>query len=197
MNATTVQNVVTYDSIIEFDNPDQRLFPGMTAYVTIPIEFVENAVRVPNGALRYKPEMPEDQLKKIYEKYKIPYTDPRQARAGNARSGGGAGAGLAAGGGGEGAGGGGQRRAMGAGGGASGGRFGDRCQVVWKLTKTKELEPACIKTGVTDFTFTEVREEGLKEGDVVVIGQSSARDASQRTQNPVAPGSPGGMMRRM
>ncbi|MBI3484013.1 MAG: efflux RND transporter periplasmic adaptor subunit [Acidobacteria bacterium] len=28
MNATMVQNVVTYDTIVEFDNPDQRLFPG-------------------------------------------------------------------------------------------------------------------------------------------------------------------------
>src|SRR5262249_28038323 len=33
MNATTVQNVVTYDTIIDFDNPDLKLFPGMTAYV--------------------------------------------------------------------------------------------------------------------------------------------------------------------
>src|SRR5712672_2763289 len=32
MNATTVQNVVTYDTIIEFDNPELKLFPGMTAY---------------------------------------------------------------------------------------------------------------------------------------------------------------------
>lgn len=201
MNATTVQNVVTYDTIIEFDNPDQRLFPGMTAYVTIPIEFVEDAVRVPNGALRFKPEMSEDQLKKIYEKYKIPYTDPRQTRSGNARpSGGTAGGagGLAAGGAGGESAAGGRRRPMGDGGGPGGGRFGDRCQVVWKLTKFKELEPACVKTGVTDFTFTEVREEGLKEGDVVVIGQSSgARESSTRTQNPMSPGSPGGAMRRM
>lgn len=195
MNATTVQNVVTYDTIIEFDNPDQRLFPGMTAYVTIPIEFVEDAVRVPNGALRYKPDLTEDQIKKIYEKYKIPYTDPRQTRAGGSRPGGGSGAGAAAGGPAGSEGGGGQRRTMGAAGGPGGGRFGDRCQVVWKLTSAKQLEPVCVKTGVTDFTFTEVREDGLKEGDVVVIGQSSGRDASQRTQSPV--GGPGGMMRRM
>jgi len=37
MNATTVQNVVTYDTIVEFANPDLKLFPGMTAYVTIPV----------------------------------------------------------------------------------------------------------------------------------------------------------------
>jgi HlyD family secretion protein len=37
MNATTVQSVVTYDTIIEFANPELKLFPGMTAYVTIPV----------------------------------------------------------------------------------------------------------------------------------------------------------------
>jgi HlyD family secretion protein len=37
MNPTTVQNVVTYDTIIEFDNPELKLFPGMTAYVSIPV----------------------------------------------------------------------------------------------------------------------------------------------------------------
>ena len=34
MNATTVQNVVTYNTIIDFDNPEMKLFPGMTAYIT-------------------------------------------------------------------------------------------------------------------------------------------------------------------
>ncbi len=37
MNATTVQNVVTYNTTIAFDNPDLRLFPGMTAYASIPV----------------------------------------------------------------------------------------------------------------------------------------------------------------
>src|SRR5207245_9086895 len=40
MNPTTVQNVVTYDAIIDFANPELKLFPGMTAYVTIPVATV-------------------------------------------------------------------------------------------------------------------------------------------------------------
>ncbi|HYL67778.1 MAG TPA: efflux RND transporter periplasmic adaptor subunit, partial [Candidatus Limnocylindria bacterium] len=36
LNAYSVQNVVTYDTIIDFDNPDEKLRPGETAYVTIP-----------------------------------------------------------------------------------------------------------------------------------------------------------------
>ncbi|MGH9814257.1 MAG: efflux RND transporter periplasmic adaptor subunit, partial [Candidatus Acidiferrales bacterium] len=59
MNAYQVQNVVTYDTIIEFDNPDRKLLPGMTAYVTIPVAHAREVVKIPNGALRYVPEMPE------------------------------------------------------------------------------------------------------------------------------------------
>src|SRR5882762_8513486 len=54
MNPTTVQSVVTYDTIIEFANPEMKLFPGMTAYVTIPVDTVQNVLKVPNTALRYK-----------------------------------------------------------------------------------------------------------------------------------------------
>jgi HlyD family secretion protein len=55
MNPTTVQNVVTYDAIIDFGNPKLKLFPGMTAYVTIPVATVAHAVKLPNAALRFKP----------------------------------------------------------------------------------------------------------------------------------------------
>ncbi|HWO38894.1 MAG TPA: efflux RND transporter periplasmic adaptor subunit, partial [Candidatus Acidoferrum sp.] len=57
MNPTTVQNVVTYDTMIEFENPELKLFPGMTAYVTIPVATVQNVLKLPNTALRYKPPM--------------------------------------------------------------------------------------------------------------------------------------------
>jgi len=53
-----VQNVVTYDAIIRVKNPDFRLKPGMTANVTIRIGRSENAIRIPNAALRYSPEPP-------------------------------------------------------------------------------------------------------------------------------------------
>src|SRR5437879_331196 len=71
MNATTVQNVVTYDTIIEFANPDLKLFPGMTAYVTIPVETVQNVLKLPNTALRYKPPMSAEEILAIYKQYGI------------------------------------------------------------------------------------------------------------------------------
>jgi HlyD family secretion protein len=71
MNATTVQNVVTYDTVIDFDNVDLKLFPGMTAYVTIPVATVENVVRLPNTALRFDPPMAPGEVKALYTKYGV------------------------------------------------------------------------------------------------------------------------------
>lgn len=71
MNATTVQSVVTYDTIIEFANPELKLFPGMTAYVTIAVVTVQNALKLPNTALRYKPPMAAEEVLAVYKQYGI------------------------------------------------------------------------------------------------------------------------------
>ena len=50
-----VQNVVTYNVVIDVENPDQRLLPGMTANVRVVIESKPSVLKVPNAALRFKP----------------------------------------------------------------------------------------------------------------------------------------------
>ena len=55
---TTTQGVVTYSAVVEVDNPDEKLRPGMTATVTIKTKESKNALRIPNAALRYKPTPP-------------------------------------------------------------------------------------------------------------------------------------------
>lgn len=52
---TTTQNVVTYETIISVDNPGQKLFPGMTADVSILVARRTNVLQIPNAALRYTP----------------------------------------------------------------------------------------------------------------------------------------------
>jgi HlyD family secretion protein len=52
---TTTQNVVTYQTIISVDNPEQKLFPGMTADVSILVAEHTNVLKIPNTALRYTP----------------------------------------------------------------------------------------------------------------------------------------------
>jgi HlyD family secretion protein len=68
LNATTVQNVVTYTTIVDFDNPEMKLFPGMTAYVTVPVATATDVVKVPNGALRFTPDLTAQQISDLYQK---------------------------------------------------------------------------------------------------------------------------------
>jgi HlyD family secretion protein len=51
-----VQNVITYDAVVEVSNPDLKLFPGMTANVRIVTDRRAQALKLPNAALRFRPE---------------------------------------------------------------------------------------------------------------------------------------------
>lgn len=62
LNPTTQQNVVTYNVVIAVDNPDKILMPGMTAYVSIITAQKQEALLVPNAALRFR--MSEDRRQK-------------------------------------------------------------------------------------------------------------------------------------
>ncbi|HEY6784781.1 MAG TPA: hypothetical protein VI159_07505, partial [Gemmatimonadales bacterium] len=50
----TLQNVVTYDAVIDVDNPNLKLKPGMTANVTVVYADRADVLRVPNAALRFR-----------------------------------------------------------------------------------------------------------------------------------------------
>jgi len=159
MNATMVQSVVTYDTIIEFANPDLKLFPGMTAYVTIPVDTVQNVVKVPNTALRYKPPMPPEQILESYKQYGIEGGEGGATDAAGAVSATQAPPGVAR-----------APKAVSA--------------VVWKLHLDNTLEPIKISIGITDHAYTEVRgvlKGELKSGDDVVI-----RSVAPKTQGPGA-----------
>ncbi|HEX9112250.1 MAG TPA: efflux RND transporter periplasmic adaptor subunit, partial [Terriglobales bacterium] len=169
MNATTVQNVVTYNTVIDFANPDLKLFPGMTAYITIPVASTSNVVRVPNGALRYKPDLSAEEIRTLYQKYGL--ADKASAPVASA---GGDVPGK-------------QTRVNALGQGAGGNNGGQTrtplfdVAVLWKLRPDSTLEPVKIRTGITDHTVTEVAEilKGeLKEGDELVTGSMAARKTS-------------------
>jgi HlyD family secretion protein len=80
----TVQNVVTYDTVIGVNNPDQKLKPGMTANVSIVAAHRDETLKIPNSALRFR--MP-DQTPTAAPK-RDQSAGPRQPGGGN-RSGGG------------------------------------------------------------------------------------------------------------
>src|ERR671928_764174 len=67
LNPQNVQNVVTYNVVIDVSNPEQKLKPGMTANLTVTIDERNDVLKVPNSALRFAPQT----------------TDGAQARSGN------------------------------------------------------------------------------------------------------------------
>lgn len=156
MNATTVQSVVTYDTIIEFANPELKLFPGMTAYVTIPVDTVKNAMKLPNTALRYKPPMSAEEILVIYKQYGIDGSEQKQAVEEPAAGG------IVA-----------ENTGQAAAGAQNPPRVPKRdSAVVWKLHADNTMEPVRVSLGITDHAYTEVSRVltgALKEGDDVII----------------------------
>jgi HlyD family secretion protein len=61
----------SFEAIIEVENPEERLSPGETAFVTIPTSHVSGALKIPNAALRFTPTLPSRLLKSLYEKNQI------------------------------------------------------------------------------------------------------------------------------
>jgi HlyD family secretion protein len=160
LNATVNQNVVTYPVIVEVANPDLTLRPTMTANVSIEVARVRDVLRVPNAALRWKPEAKAG-------------ASAEERAAGLAQGGGTAAmarqAGQAAGGAGSGSGSGRRGRAARA-----------QSQTVYKLPAGRE-EPAPVevKTGISDGRFTQVVEGQLAQGDTVVTGAATLRAQTQ------------------
>jgi HlyD family secretion protein len=134
----TVQNVVTYDAVIDVENPDLKLRPGMTANVTFTYAEKPDVLKVPNAALRFKP--PPGML----------------AEAGRGVGGGNAAAGARP----EGA------RAGGKPDAARGPETPDR-RTVWVVKEGKPA-PIRIRTGISDGSATEVVEGELEAGAEVI-----------------------------
>jgi HlyD family secretion protein len=145
----TVQNVVTYDAVIDVANPEFKLKPGMTANVTFVYAEKDDVLKVPNSALRFRP--PPALL-----------ADLKGAGTGG-RPGAPGGSGTPSGGGASAGGPGGQRPGAGAG---RPGEIPDR-RTVWTLDQDKPAQQK-IKTGISDGTFTEVVEGDLQAGELVI-----------------------------
>ena len=58
----TVQNVVTYNVVIRVKNPELKLRPGMTANASVLVAQKENALKIPNAALRFRPEFAKREM---------------------------------------------------------------------------------------------------------------------------------------
>ena len=161
MNATTVQNVVTYDTIVDFDNPDLKLFPGMTAYVSIPVAAATGVTKIPNAALRYKPDLPANKVQELYNKYgivapqssqmpRVPGGHPEQAGKGS------------------------RDHAVA----TSVANGGSDTAIVWKLLPDKTLQPVQVHIGLTDHTYTALLSGGVTPGEELVTGATTIKAGS-------------------
>ncbi|HSH95922.1 MAG TPA: efflux RND transporter periplasmic adaptor subunit [Roseimicrobium sp.] len=217
-----VQNVVTYDTIIEVANKDMKLKPGMTANASIVVAQRSDTLKIANAGLRYRPVEPAKPEPTIFTKVlaavgfasppetnttstaKAATTNAPAAATGSAKTGDMAKSGPPSG---EGDAPRAKGSGRGAGGGAGGrGAFAGRNRADRSPTRTVYIlkgqpepgkplvpQPVTVKVGISDGTSTEIL-DGLKEGDVVVTGLTitGAKPAAAAAQTPPGGSSPFG-----
>src|SRR5437667_11019029 len=65
--------------MFDIDNPELKLVPGMTAYVSIPVTTAQNVLKLLNTALRYKPPMAPEEVLALYRRYGIEGDEKQRA----------------------------------------------------------------------------------------------------------------------
>lgn len=181
LNATVNQNVVTYPVIIEVTNEDLALRPSMTANVTIDVATVKDVLRIPNAALRFRPE-PGSSASSA----PTPSAEERAARSGGAASGGAASGSVAA-----------TRQFGQSAGGGGRPKKTANMQTVYTIAANGigDPKPVQVRTGISDGRFTQVASGDLAAGQTVVVGLATTK-ADASAGNRPAGGAPGGGARR-
>jgi HlyD family secretion protein len=164
LQPTTVQNVVNYTVIVEAENRDNLLLPGMTTTLNFVVEQRKGVLLAPVAALKFQPT--EDMMKEFRKSMQKRFGGaPDSSRGGRRRD--------------SGMGGGGFPRAggpAGFGGGAFGGSTGSMAMpsdrgMLWTLDDQGKLKMEFVRIGASDGKMTEiVRGRDLKEGMKVIIG---------------------------
>lgn len=172
----TESNVVTYDAVIAVENPELKLRPGMTANVNFIVAQANDALLVPNAALRFKPSpeviaklglndqaggsgssrgrradgasAPRAQLGQGGRRNRATMTDAQRAEFRKQRA---------------------ARRAANA-----------KKRTLWLLDATGQPKPVTVTVGITDGSVTEIVSGDLKQGAQVITGTGSASAASPR-----------------
>ena len=168
LNPQNVQNVVTYNVVIDVSNPEQKLKPGMTANLIITIDERNSVLKVPNAALRF---MPQDVVDRRSSRSAERQGGRQSARANNAD------------------------------GNAQQGNAGERrftpptapvaagqTRIVWVMGADGKLQRRRITVGLSDGSATEVVDGDLREGELVVIGQTQTSSSRAQSNQTAAPG---------
>jgi HlyD family secretion protein len=189
LQSATTENVVNYTVVVTVDNPKGTLLPGMTATVEFLTGSAENALIVPNAALRFR-ATPEMMAEAGVTNTGAPRTAAdsaafaarrdsiRKARAaaggnaGGGQFGAGQGAGAAS------AGGATRSRASGTRGGFA---------QLWYVNASGKPAVVRVRTGLSDGQNTQVMGQDLKEGMQVIVGTNTATTTTTPTQTTTSP----------
>lgn len=158
-NPTTVQNVVTYNSVIEVSNPGLKLKPGMTANLSILIKRKDSVLKLSNAALRFR--LPEKKIK-----YSSATNSAAPKNANNIRQ---------------------QDKQQHEN--QFGGRIRKKDAKVWILSTSGIPQERTVILGISNGLFTEIQNGDLQEGDQVITGVEEKRKNKNGTQRiPAMPG---------
>jgi len=178
LNPIVTQNVVTYSVIVNVANPHLRLRPGMTANTTFTVAESENALKLPNSALRFWPaEIPRTKEAELIEQARPETPEAPDSLRPEGSPG--------------------PERHRAAEGGVSPiassegvlrfpqirkARF--RPRVVWILSENDKPAARVVRVGITDGSASEVKEGDLADGDRVIIGTNQLAEASAPAASP-------------
>jgi len=163
LQSTTTSNVVTYTVIVQAQNPEKKLMPGMTANITIIIEKSDNVLIVPGKALRFKADtatmqayinsLPEKERFKIKDDTKSGKNKPKVSIGADNNN--------------------------------------SPFTTIW-LKNEKILQSVSVETGINDGINAEAK-SGLKEGDEVIISMTAngADEVKKAASSPFMPKRPG------
>jgi HlyD family secretion protein len=146
--ATVLQNVVTYNVVLDVDNKDELLKPGMTAQVRLVVGNRQNVLRIPTAVLRFK--LSDEELAKEEKARKETLAKNASASA-SAKA-----------------------NVVPAPGPDDDVAFRSKSETtrsfkIYKLDEKNQAKPVDIKIGVSNFRYTEVLSGELKDADQVVI----------------------------
>ncbi len=185
LQSTVEENVVNYTVVVDVQNPDGRLLPGMTATVDFLIDSATNILKLPNPALRFRATPQMFEVIRVRQESTTETSD--NAPRGEARSNPSAatirGSGI-------------ETRP---GGSAQGGRIGgfggggNNFTMIWYLDEAGELMVTRAQTGITDGQMTQVSGASLEAGMQIIAGvmQQGSEGSSnpfQRSQQRFRPG---------
>jgi len=167
LNPQNVQNVVTYNVVIDVDNPEQKLKPGMTANLTVTIDERNNVLKVANAALRFTPQDANNQRTGGGNGN---WQGRRQQGANGAADGPGK---------------------SGNGGEVQFARPTDpvlagQTRAIWVMGQDGKPQRRRVKIGLTDGASTEIVEGNLVEGEMVITGQTLSSSAAKSNSNQTA-----------